>query len=155
MAFVKNTPLYTNTPWGRTSAWMQPPKPSLYTTTNPWAALSTENGESTWRCDATPTEYNPPPYGHMLKIPCMVYPELMGYVIGKNGVVFKAITHQVSGGMYIWYHKDQGMIEIWGDNKHALEGMKERVTDHMLRIQYERMPLQVSGDWASVEDDGQ
>ena len=42
-----------------------------------------------------------------------VAPEHMKYVIGVKGYYFNAITH-CSGALYIWYHKDIGVVEIVG-----------------------------------------
>ena len=57
--------------------------------------------------------------------------EKIGNLIGINGKIFKAITHQ-SGANYIWY--DNGKVEIWGNTeycvKNALSRVQKRYIDH-------------------------
>ena len=48
----------------------------------------------------------------------------VGHVIGVNGKVFKAITHQ-SGATYIWF--DGEYVEVWADNENAVKDALKRV----------------------------
>ena len=66
--------------------------------------------------------YNPPKVVMLNNIPIPTFTryvkisvsqEHMKYVIGTQGYYFNAIT-RCSGAMYIWYHKDKGVIEIVG-----------------------------------------
>lgn len=141
------------TPWGKTSVWMRPKPVDPVYAVNPWAVLDQEKPSAPkWRCDATPTKYNPPPCGMSDTVPIMVTPDLMKFVIGKEGSVFKAITHQVKGAQYIWYHKDLKVIELWAMNSQALKTMLDRLVYKMLLIQEEHMKQTIEGEWASVSE---
>lgn len=157
MALVTtNAAPYINTPWGKTTAWMCPREPHpVYSQVNPWALISDKPllPKPVWRSDATPNEYNPPPYGKTVSVPILVSPNLMGYVVGSNGSVFKAITHQVRGATYIWYHQHKQMIELWASTDSALEKMQKRVVDHMLKIQQQKMKTNVDDAWANITED--
>jgi polyribonucleotide nucleotidyltransferase len=54
----------------------------------------------------------------------------MKYVIGNNGHYFNAITYQ-SKCSYIWFHKDNAMIEIWGSTEDAIADAERRIKDRM------------------------
>ena len=50
-------------------------------------------------------------------------------IMGKDGKVFKAITNK-SRCKYIWYNKEDGIIEIWGPHNNLMtadELVKERI----------------------------
>ena len=51
--------------------------------------------------------------------------ELMKYIIGKAGSVFKSITFE-SGVDYIWYNAELDIIQIWG-MEDCLEDAKDRI----------------------------
>lgn len=144
------------TPWGKTSVWMRPKPVNPVYAVNPWALLEEQEPvvpeKPQWRCDAKPFEYNPPPCGMMATVPLMVTPDLMKFVIGREGSVFKAITHQVKGAQYIWYHKGLDVIEIWALNSKALNNIENRLVNKMLLIQQEHMKQTVECDWASVTE---
>jgi len=82
----------------------------------------------------------------------MVTPDLMKFVIGREGSVFKAITRQVNGAQYVWYHKGLDVIEIWALNSSALKNIENRLVNKMLLIQEEHMEQKIEGDWASVTE---
>ena len=124
----------TNTPWGTTGVWMDPPRlHPVYDTVNPWKS------EIVWTPLSTPNERNPPP-AHLSKrwtLPIKVRPDQMKFVIGNKGSVFKSITEKTQGGLYIWFDKTlgkQGEIEIWGVDRHSLLEMKHKLTRHMALI---------------------
>jgi hypothetical protein len=50
---------------------------------------------------------------------------IISFTIGSNGKVFKAITKQ-SKVKYIWYKKEEHLVEIWGDELY--------ISDAMLRV---------------------
>ena len=54
---------------------------------------------------------------------------LMKYVIGKKGCRFNEITES-SGVKYIWYKKDENIIEIWGDPK-KLDSAIQMINDEI------------------------
>ena len=58
----------------------------------------------------------------------------MFQIIGKEGNVFKAITHQ-SGTEYIWWNSERNVIEIWGNNDWSLANayrrLKTRVDEYL------------------------
>ena len=50
-------------------------------------------------------------------------------IMGKEGKVFKAITSR-SRCKYIWYNKENGVVEIWGPHENIMtadELVKERI----------------------------
>ena len=53
-------------------------------------------------------------------------------MIGKNGKVFKAITHQ-SNVQYIWYNIENKYIEIWGP-EHNLQDAYDRIINRLTDI---------------------
>ena len=57
----------------------------------------------------------------------------MKYVIGKAGYYFNAITYQ-SGCSYIWFHKEEGYIEVWGSTQDSLDDAEERLIKRMDHI---------------------
>jgi polyribonucleotide nucleotidyltransferase len=63
---------------------------------------------------------------------------VMSKVIGKDGKVFKAITHQ-SGVEYIWYRNDTHTVEVWGAY-HAITGAVTRVQERMRLIRDQEFP---------------
>lgn len=144
------------TPWGRTSVWMRPTPPNPVYSVNPWALLEQTDAapppKPKWSFDNSPMEYNPPPYGMMGRVPIMVTSDLMKFVIGREGSVFKAITYQVRDAKYIWYHKDQGVIEIWATNSKAMKDMEQRLVEKMLQIQEQYMKQTIVGEWSSVTE---
>lgn len=61
-----------------------------------------------------------------------VPPEHMKFVIGVQGHYFNAIT-RCSGALYIWYHKESGIIEVVGfpgGLDDAIKRLKSRM-DHI------------------------
>lgn len=73
-----------------------------------------------WSNRLTPKTYNPPPHGDCKTINIIDISNI-GLVIGKNGFVFNAITHQTPNVNYIWYNKSSKCIEIWGDTIKDIE----------------------------------
>ena len=73
-----------------------------------------------WCARMTPKIYNPPTYGVCKKI---VLDDVthIGLIIGKNGSVFNAITHQTPGVEYIWYDKDTKSIEVWAETINGIQ----------------------------------
>ena len=67
---------------------------------------------------------------------------IVPYTIGSNGKVFKAITKQ-SKVKYIWYKKEEHLVEIWGDELYISDGVlrvKNRikfVIDNLLNDVYD------------------
>jgi len=67
---------------------------------------------------------------------------IVPYTIGSNGKVFKAITKQ-SKVKYIWYKKEEHLVEIWGDELYipnAILRVKNRiklVIDNLLNDVYD------------------
>lgn len=68
--------------------------------------------------------YSPPKFEIGVKkmeiaLPQDFLPEEMGYVIGKKGIHFKWITEK-SKTLYIFYRKETGKIEIWGQSDETI-----------------------------------
>ena len=77
--------------------------------------------------------YNPPANAHYTQINVGdINSEVMKIVIGKNGKVFKAITHQ-SNVQYIWYNFENKYIEIWGP-EHNLQDAYDRIINRLTDI---------------------
>ena len=77
--------------------------------------------------------YNPPVNAHYTQINVGdINSEVMKIVIGKNGKVFKAITHQ-SNVQYIWYNIENKYIEIWGP-EHNLQDAYDRIINRLTDI---------------------
>lgn len=57
--------------------------------------------------------YNPPIDDPMITMDATFENDVLKQVIGRDGCYFKQITKQ-TGVSYIWHHKDQNKIEIWG-----------------------------------------
>lgn len=83
-----------------------------------------------WSARMMPKIYNPPSSG-ICKSIYLDDISHIGLVIGKNGAVFNAITHQTPGILYIWFNKNTKCIEVWGDNttsiNHAFEKIWQRI----------------------------
>ena len=58
-------------------------------------------------------------------------------VIGKEGKVFKAITHQ-SGASYIWWNQAKNLIEVWAYDVDAAVDAVNRVVHRLQYFQYEQ-----------------
>ena len=104
------------------------------------ATVQQQTLNTPWDPLSTPNEFNPPPEECSMKwsFPINVRPDQMKFVIGRNGSVFKSITENVRGGLYIWFNKDagkHGKIEIWGTHIHALKKMRYKVKQRMVLIQ--------------------
>ena len=60
--------------------------------------------------------------------------QTMFQIIGKDGCVFKAITHQ-SRTEYIWWNSERNVIEIWGYSDwsiaNAYSRLKMRVDEYL------------------------
>lgn len=106
----------------------------------------TSNGQSALRMSKTswsnrsmPKIYNPPPRGYM-RVVDLDSTDQIAMVIGKNGTVFNAITHQTPDLTYIWYDRLYKRIEIWGDTHVSVSQGYQKVMDrvHMIRSQKER-----------------
>jgi hypothetical protein len=92
-----------------------------------------------WECYENPSKYIPPPFCKSINVPIILPHNLMGYVIGRNGSVFKAITYQVDGLSYIWYDKEKRVIEIWGKTQTSRNKGAELINEHMLKIHQDKM----------------
>jgi hypothetical protein len=108
-----------------------------------------------WSQHSKPGEYNPPPYGWYQIIPVSVTPEQMKKVIGKDGICFKAITHQVPGILYIWHNRSNNTIEIYGLNPNGIIEAINRLNTRMYDIYMDDLYLstKITGKWADVEED--
>lgn len=51
-------------------------------------------------------------------------------IVGAQGSVLKAITHQ-SGADYLWWNQEKGVIEIWAYSLYALHDAYYRVSDRV------------------------
>lgn len=84
----------------------------------------------------------------------------MKYVIGNAGFYFNAITHQ-SKCSYIWFHKDNGVIEVWGSTSEAVDNATQRLIKRMEHICLEILTkngMMKNGKrckvmWADIQDD--
>lgn len=85
-----------------------------------------------WSATMMPKIYNPPADGICRSV-CLDDASHIGLVIGKNGSVFNAITHQTPGVMYIWYNKNTRSIEVWGD---SVSGINQAIEKIWQRVNY-------------------
>ena len=94
-------------------------------------------------------------------VPISIPVDWMKYVIGKAGYYFNAITYQ-SGCSYIWFHKDQGVIEVWGYTQNSVDDAERRLIERMNYICIEiltRNGMMKDGKpvnkvmWADIEDE--
>ena len=70
--------------------------------------------------------YCPPMNRHFTCINVSTIPEdKIAQIIGNNGKIFKAISHQ-SGVDYIYWIKEKNIIEVWG-YEHLLPNAVERI----------------------------
>ena len=77
--------------------------------------------------------YTPPTNCHYTQLSTVgVSDDIMKISIGRNGKVFKAITRQ-SNTQYIWYNKEQHLVEIWGPEQNLPDALK-RVFDRIQKI---------------------
>ena len=99
--------------------------------------------------------YNPPVNAHYTQINVGdINSEVMKIVIGKNGKVFKAITHQ-SNVQYIWYNIENKHIEIWGPEHNlqdAYDRIINRLTDICAKINTGKINLKGSSNQEDNED---
>jgi len=65
----------------------------------------------------TPGNYSPPPPAFnvmCLRVPIkQIDPETMRFVVGKDGAVWKSISHECNV-LYIWTDRAAGFVEVWG-----------------------------------------
>ena len=91
---------------------------------------------------------------HCLKVNVTISPTLMKFVIGKNGYYFNAIT-KASGTNYIWYKREEGIIEIWGP-PHKLVNAKDRLEKRMKEISWKAIckesEIKPGEKWGDIED---
>jgi len=81
----------------------------------------------------TPGKYNPP-IAHYTEFDLkgLCDPSAVPMIIGKEGVVFKAITHQ-SRVKYLWYNEQKHVIELWGAFS-CFEECKARLLARVMKI---------------------
>lgn len=102
----------------------------IITTNSPYLPISSY----VWDSKNSPNKYNPPPFGDHKTINVMIDKDLMKYVIGKNGICFKAITHQVNGVLYIWYNSENMTIEVWGMYDECIDEAIDRINKRIKLI---------------------
>lgn len=88
--------------------------------------------------EQTPGVYNPPINTYYSELPVTLNKESMRFVIGKDGIAFKAITHQ-AGVLYLWFNEQKSVIEVWGHYS-KLEDAKKRLTERMKLIESQQWP---------------
>ena len=86
-----------------------------------------------WSNKMMPKIYNPPPHGYCKTMPIHDATNI-GLVIGKNGTIFNAITHQTPDVNYIWYNRNSKCIEIWGENKTGIDSACNKILERMKYI---------------------
>ena len=81
--------------------------------------------------------YIPPVNAHYTQVYVdNISSEIMKVVIGKQGKVFKAITHQAQI-QYIWYNIENKYIEIWGPEDKVDDAWKrvyDRIRDILKKV---------------------
>jgi hypothetical protein len=110
-----------------------------------------------WNKKMTPGKYNPPLNCLQFILPIDRVNHLMGKIIGKDGVVFKAISHQ-SGASYIWHDKEKKTLEVWGFNHCIINNAVHRISERIQLIldqEEDRIFNEIVniGRWGDVEDD--
>lgn len=99
-----------------------------------------------WSARTMPNMYNPPTHAKCTKLYLDDVTHI-GLVIGKNGAVFNAITHQTPDVEYIWYDKDSKTIEVWGNSSdaihNALEKLWKRINDVNSMKKFDRVHTNV------------
>lgn len=120
-----------------------------------------------WNYKNMPGLYNPPiqhqSFYKMIDVD--IDANLMKQVIGRNGVVFNAITHQARVS-YIWHNRANNTIEVWGDKLSSVDEAIKRIRSRIELIKDQNKSesnketqdvldeLRASiGKWADVEDD--
>lgn len=91
-----------------------------------------------WSPQMTPGSFNPPPGAAFTEVPYALPPESMKKVIGKEGSVFKAITHQTRV-YYIWKLEERNTIGIWGPPEN-LDAAAARIQARLKLIQDQDFP---------------
>jgi hypothetical protein len=91
-----------------------------------------------WSPHLTPGVFNPPPGAAYVEVPYSLPPESMKKVIGKEGSVFKAITHQTRV-YYIWKVEERDAVGIWGPPEN-LEAAAQRIRDRLRLIGNQDFP---------------
>jgi len=90
---------------------------------------------------------------HCRRVNVTISPTLMKFVIGKQGYYFNAIT-KASGTNYIWYKKEENIIEVWGP-PHKLADAERRLTERMDDIRWKVMcsetAIKPNEKWADME----
>lgn len=83
--------------------------------------------------------YDPPVGAMCIEVPLdpSMQWSTMFKVIGKEGKVLKAITHQ-SGADYIWWNQTKNLIEVWAYDVNAAVDAVERVVHRVQYFQYEQ-----------------
>lgn len=80
--------------------------------------------------------YNPPILGNRCKkISLTILPKNIGAVIGKQGYYFNAIT-KASNASYIWYNKEEEVIEVWGKNDYIIKDAEQRLVERMDSVEW-------------------
>lgn len=109
-----------------------------------------------WSNKSAPKRYNPPPksYATVVRIPIIVPHELMKYVIGSEGGVFKAITHKCEHVDYIWYDARKRVVELWAPCEGSFQDAIDLVNDRMLTIFIDKLSDQFDdlGPWGDVDE---
>ena len=83
-----------------------------------------------WSNRNMPKFYNPPPKGFCKKVDLHTTDNI-GLVIGKNGAVFNAITHQTPDLTYIWFNRQTKSIEVWGDTPMSVHMGYRKILDRI------------------------
>ena len=94
-----------------------------------------------WSNRSMPKIYNPPPRGY-LRVVELDSTDNIAMVIGKNGAVFNAITHQTRGLTYIWYDRIGKRIEIWGDTTSSVSDGYDKVVNRVHLIRSKNAPIE-------------
>lgn len=109
-----------------------------------------------WSNKGAPKCYNPPPKSSatVVRIPIIVPHELMKYVIGSEGGVFKAITHKCENVHYIWYDAHKRVVELWAPREGGFQDAIDLVNDRMLTIFFDKLSDQFDdlGPWGDVDE---
>ena len=105
------------------------------------AAKSRVPSRVQWSNRSMPKIYNPPPSGY-LRVLELENTDHIAMVIGKNGAVFNAITHQTRGLTYIWYDRIGKRIEIWGDTTSSVSDGYDKVMDRVRMVRSMNSPIE-------------
>jgi len=91
-----------------------------------------------WTAEGTPGVYNPPmTMGcHFSVLPVTLSDAtFMPNVIGENGRVFKAINKRFNGCLYIWFDKEENVVEFFTNSNQTAVRVRNALLERMAYVE--------------------